>query len=102
MTEIDAFTLSVILDKGTCHGLEVGEGVAERFKRELGPGSLYRSLHRSEQRGYLKAFWEDAEEADHQGPPRRYYEITGTGADALDEYIEKLRSTMSALRLAEG
>ena len=44
-------------------------------------GTLYPMLIRLKNEGYLGYHWEESE----QGPPRKYYELTGAGRQFLDE-----------------
>ncbi len=44
-------------------------------------GTLYPMLIRLKNEGYLGYRWEESE----QGPPRKYYELTGAGRQFLDE-----------------
>ena len=43
----------------------------------LGPGTIYPILERLEAAGHVSARWETPRPTDR--PPRRFYEITGTG-----------------------
>ncbi len=46
----------------------------------LRSGTLYPILQRLENAGWLSSSWEDAAVAADEGrPPRRYYQLTGTG-----------------------
>jgi DNA-binding PadR family transcriptional regulator len=50
----------------------------------LASGTVYPILRRLEEAGMLSAKWERAADAhDEQRPPRRYYQITGAGRQAL-------------------
>ena len=52
----------------------------------LPDGTVYPILRRLEKRGVLVAHWEDEEDAHAEGrPPRRYYELTPVGVEALAE-----------------
>ena len=44
-------------------------------------GTLYPLLTRLKNAGYLSYSWEESQ----QGPPRKYYELTGLGEKVLDE-----------------
>jgi DNA-binding PadR family transcriptional regulator len=49
--------------------------------------------------GYLSAYWEGESESTHRGPRRRYYEVTGAGAHALNDYWDQLQTAGRALRM---
>lgn len=98
MTDLEALLVGVLRDEGRIHGLKVGRIAAERWGRALGAGSLYRTLHRLEQQGFVVADWEDANDLPHQGPPRRYYELAAIGARALRDYAKALDNRSAMLR----
>jgi DNA-binding PadR family transcriptional regulator len=63
------------------HGWRMGQFLEDQAQREMGFGSLYRTLNRLADRGYLRSEWAPP---DKQGlPPRRLYSITGEGVRAL-------------------
>lgn len=71
---------------GACYGLDIME------RTGLPSGTVYPTLRRLEKREYVRAWWEDEAEAMSEGRPRRrYYELTGEGAEALSEAIRRLR-----------
>jgi len=90
LTDIEALLLGIIRDKGESHGLEIGREAEARAKRWIGPGSLYRALHRMEDRGNLHGRWEGDDRDPHKGPPRRYYSISSLGAQALADYANSI------------
>ncbi len=55
-------------------------------------GTVYPALNRLERNGFLKSRWETAAVAHgEKRPPRRYYRITASGAEALDEALSLLK-----------
>lgn len=68
------------LGRGFRYGFEVMDATG------LASGTVYPILRRLEDAGFLSARWERAADArDEQRPPRRYYQITGAGREALRE-----------------
>ena len=56
----------------------------------LQSGTVYPVLRRLEDAGMLKSKWERAERAHaEQRPPRRLYQLTGSGAEALREALAR-------------
>jgi DNA-binding PadR family transcriptional regulator len=56
----------------------------------LKSGTVYPILRRLEDAGMLRARWESVADArDAQRPPRRYYQITGAGSQALRDAHER-------------
>jgi DNA-binding PadR family transcriptional regulator len=67
---------------GSVYGLDIME------RTGLPSGTVYPTLGRLEKRGYLTARWEADGVARSEGRPRRrYYRVTGTGAEALREAV---------------
>lgn len=59
----------------------------------LPSGTVYPLLRRLEASGYLDSRWEDADRAHQEGrPPRKYYEATADGRQALAEARERLQA----------
>jgi DNA-binding PadR family transcriptional regulator len=56
----------------------------------LPSGTVYPVLRRLEEAGLLRSRWESVETArEEQRPPRRYYTVTGSGAQATREAMER-------------
>lgn len=72
---------------GARYGLDVMD------RTHLPSGTVYPTLGRMEERGYVRGRWESAAVATAEGRPRRrYYELTGAGAEALDEALRAVRA----------
>ena len=70
------------LSRGVRHGFDILDDTA------LESGTVYPILRRLEDAGCVRSRWEPAERAHAEGrPPRRYYELTGAGAEALREAL---------------
>lgn len=64
----------------------------------LPSGTVYPALRRLEDEGLVRSRWERASLAHDQGrPPRRYYEISASGARWLNEARERFRLLASAV-----
>ena len=56
----------------------------------LPSGTVYPILRRMEDAGLLRSKWEPILQARaEQRPPRRYYTLTGTGAEAVAEALQR-------------
>jgi PadR family transcriptional regulator PadR len=80
-------TVSVLeaIRRGSRYGIEIMDETG------LGGGTIYKLLHRLEEKRLIAGVWEDAELAEREKRPRRrYYELTRDGegalADALRQY----------------
>jgi DNA-binding PadR family transcriptional regulator len=59
----------------------------------LPSGTVYPTLVRMEERGFIRGLWEDARAAAREGRPRRrYYELTTDGNAALDVALREMRA----------
>ena len=72
------------LARGVRHGFDVLDDTG------LESGTVYPILRRLEDAGCVRSRWEAAERARaERRPPRRYYELTGAGAEALREALAR-------------
>jgi len=74
----------VALARGLRHGFDLLDATG------LPSGTVYPILRRLEAAGLVKSRWEPVTIARDEGrPPRRYYQLTGAGAEALHEALER-------------
>lgn len=79
------------LARGLRHGFDVLDATG------LESGTVYPILRRLEDGGYVRSRWEPVREARDAGrPPRRYYELTGLGADAVREARQRHPDAVAA------
>jgi PadR family transcriptional regulator PadR len=80
--------LLVLLQDGESHGYSLAERLTEYgFEAdELNISTLYRTLRKLEEYGWVMSFWEQG----GKGPKRRIYAITDIGRRELDVWIEVL------------
>ena len=82
----------VALARGVRHGFDVLDATG------LQSGTVYPILRRLEGAGLVRSRWEAAERARaEQRPPRRYYELTGAGAEALQEALARHPEVLQVL-----
>ena len=78
-----------------------GWGITNRIQRmsrdtfQIGQGSLYPALHRSENRGWVTSYWRTTE----NNRIARYYDLTAAGRRVLGEEIARWRVYTSAVEL---
>ena len=83
MTEATATVLAA-LATGVRHGFDILDATG------LQSGTVYPILRRLEDAGLVRSRWEAVQRARDAGrPPRRYYELTGAGAHALQEAVAR-------------
>lgn len=80
--------LLVLLQDGEDHGYNLAEQLAEFGfeEEELNISTLYRTLRKMEENGWVASFWEQG----GKGPKRRVYAITDIGQHELDDWIKVL------------
>ena len=72
------------VSRGFRHGFDIIDASG------LKSGTVYPILRRLEDAGMLRARWEPAADArEAQRPPRRYYQITGAGTQALSSATDR-------------
>lgn len=78
------------------YALEVTRALSATEVLAAGEGTLYPLLGRLRRRGAITSSWEEST----KGPPRRYYEITQSGRDALKRFEHEwvaLRDAVDAM-----
>jgi len=75
------------------YGVEMLEEL-DRHGYRLSPGTLYPTLHRLEQEGYLQS-----EKRTVNGKVRRYYTITERGSEVLEEAKVKIAELVNEVLL---
>jgi len=81
-----------------------GWGITDRIQRmsqgtfQIGQGSMYPALHRSESRGWVTSYWR----ATENNRIARYYDLTSAGKRALGEEIARWRVYTGAVDLVIG
>lgn len=89
------------LATGELHGLGVSRRIEQMTKGAfvVKPGSLFPALHRLEEAGWLKSFW-DVSENNRRA---KYYRLTKAGSQQLDEETaEWNRIALAMSRALEG
>ena len=75
-----------LLHKGDCYGYEISSQLAQRM--ELADGTVYPILRKLKSDGLLDTYLQE----ESGGPPRKYYKLTGLGAESYArdraEYLE--------------
>lgn len=79
------------IDDGHTYGLDIIAGT------DLPSGTVYVTLGRLEDRGFLRSRWEEQSVADREGRPRRrYYELTREGRSALERALARYGELLGA------
>ena len=84
LSRLEFKVLDLLIEKGIAlesYGMELVQNSKGMLKR----GSVYVTLGRMEDKGYITSRKEDIRPS-HRGLPRRLYKITGTGQQMYDAY----------------
>ena len=93
------FHVLLVLTRGQLYGYAIKQGVEEQSRRSISPeiGSLYRSLARLMERGWVEESQNPPmEEGPHRGKPRRYFCITAEGLAAARAEGRRLKGVLQA------
>jgi PadR family transcriptional regulator PadR len=82
--------LLLLLHQGLSHGYALLEQLEAYGLGHVDPSAVYRALRDMETAGWVTSTWDEKET---QGPPRRVYQITEQGDEALAQWIEALKET---------
>lgn len=96
LTRTTALVL-LALARGLRHGFDVLDATG------LQSGTVYPILRRLEDAGLVRSSWEPVQRARAEGrPPRRNYELTGAGAEALREAVARFPDASRVLAPSAG
>jgi PadR family transcriptional regulator len=94
--EFEQVVMLAILRVGEdAYGVPIRAEIADRTGRQFGPGALYTTLDRLEEKGWLSSRMGDPP-PERGGRAKRYYEVTTAGLKCLSEAQRAFRN------LAEG
>jgi PadR family transcriptional regulator len=80
---------TVAIMRAIRNGYEYGTDIMDRTG--LPSGTVYPTLSRLDERGFLHSRWERRDVADaERRPRRRYYRLTASGERALDAAVQRL------------
>ena len=78
------------------YGVTVRQEIERRTEREVSIGAVYATLDRLERKGYVKSHRGDPT-PERGGRSKRFFRVTGTGAEALSRTHRALRSMSEGL-----
>jgi len=104
LSQLEVLALSaVMMLRDEAYGMTIHAQVEELAKgiRAVSLGSVYTTLDRLEQKGYVKSWFGGATE-ERGGRSKRYFEITGTGERAVRASLSLSGKVLDGLRGVEG
>jgi PadR family transcriptional regulator, regulatory protein PadR len=95
MTIPTQLVLRALLEDPTreLYGVEIGAAAG------LPSGTVHPILARLEGRGWLQSRWEDIDPRVEGRPPRRYYQLTGSGVQSARQALARAYRPAARLRL---
>ena len=95
-------TAIVTLGAENAYGMTIHEEV-ERLsgRRIVSLGSIYTTLERLENKGFVTSRFADAT-TERGGRPRKYFKIEAAGQRALNGAVQQANAMVNALKTAEG
>jgi PadR family transcriptional regulator PadR len=93
--------LATLRLRDNAYGISIQDTIEERTGHNYSIGSIYAALNRLEEKGFVKS--RQGEPTPERGGRRKmYFELTGTGAKALNQSLSALSALSQGLRLKEG
>lgn len=91
------FLVLLALTQGQSHGYALKQDVYDRSggRIDMGPGTLYRTLHQLEESGLIA---ETDERPPDDDPRRRYYELTDRGLETTAAEARRLEALVEEAR----
>ena len=90
--------LAILRLEGNAYGFTIGTEIAERTGRKPSPGALYATLDRLEGKGFLASRTGDPTPV-RGGRAKRFFEVTGSGVEAVARAQRAYRSLLDGLAL---
>jgi PadR family transcriptional regulator PadR len=91
--------LAILRLREEAYGMTVRREIEARTSRECSIGAVYATLDRLELKGLVKSR-ETAATEDRGGRPRKIYQVTASGQQALQQTQKALASMLDGLRFA--
>lgn len=76
--------LAIVRLRDNAYGMTIRQTIDEVTGRTTSIGAVYTTLERMEQKGFVKSHQGEAT-PERGGRAKRYFELTGTGAQALND-----------------
>lgn len=92
--------LALLRLRDNAYGMTIRRELEERAQRDVSIGAVYATLERLEEKGFVASRMGDAT-AERGGRAKRYFAVTGAGAEALNDSREVLTKMWRGLKLRE-
>ncbi|MGB3464505.1 MAG: helix-turn-helix transcriptional regulator [Cyclobacteriaceae bacterium] len=92
--EVVMLTVGILYDNA--YGISIKKEIESRLERKVSVGALQSALKRLADKNYLKTHDGDATQ-ERAGRPKRYYQLTALGKEAMEYTRETRNSLWSAI-----
>ena len=100
--EFEHMVLLAILRLGEdAYGVPIRSEIARHTGRDASPGALYTTLDRLENKGLVKS-WLGESTPQRGGRPKRYYQVTGKGVQAVSRAQRAFQSLARGIEQLGG
>ena len=99
-TTREAQLLSILIN-GEKYGLEIRDEYRKRTNEDLPLGSLYVTLDRMEEKGFVKT-WMGESVHESGGNRRKYFKLTASGQTAIRDYEIQISQNYGAVRIPQS
>jgi len=80
------------------YGVTIRQELLERARKDIAIGAIYTSLNRLEQKGFVES-WLGDPTTERGGRAKRFYRLTATGLNALNDTQRAMQSMLDGLTL---
>ncbi len=87
------YCVLALLREREWYGLDIARRLSQDGILMNGEGTLYPLLSRLRRAGHVATAWQEST----SGPPRRYYQLTASGREALDRFTTTWQAFRSAV-----
>src|SRR5262245_41867109 len=95
----ESLLLLAILRLGErAYGVTIRQELLERAQKDIAIGAIYTSLNRLEQKGFVES-WLGDPTTERGGRAKRFYRLTATGLNALNDTQRAMQSMLDGLTL---
>ncbi|MEO1049636.1 MAG: helix-turn-helix transcriptional regulator [Bacteroidota bacterium] len=92
--EVVLLTVAILYENA--YGITIKEDIETRLKRKVSVGAMRTALNRLEKKGFLKSEFGEAT-AVRGGKRKRYFKVTKSGKEALEEVMEARKQLWDAI-----
>lgn len=102
LSDLEVLALAAVMQLGPeAYGVSIREEIRERTGRSVSVGSLYKAIHRLEERGYVSTVVGEPT-AVRGGRAKKHVQLEPAGRAALEESVRALGQMLSGLGMDLG